>query len=296
MRERSIGAVGVVLVGIIPTVLGGPAFLLLMLFIGLVGYHEYRHLACRVGSPPSNVGYAVIAALALAGLSRDPLVILLGVAIAVVAPFALAVFQAGRFGVPGTGHEERPSLGAVGWSQTAVGTLYLGLPVAGAIALRNMAGTSDRGWVNDLANASAFGWEAHPVGMGWLLTLILVTWFGDTAAYLVGRSFGKRPLMLNVSPKKTVEGSLGGLAGSAIAGGLGVWIFGLGTPVLVGALVGIALGACGQVGDLGESLLKRQAGVKDSGHLIRGHGGMLDRVDALLVVLTFGWFLVEFAR
>ena len=111
--------------------------------------------------------------------------------------------------------------------------------------------------------------------------MILATWLGDTGAYLVGRSFGRTPLLPAVSPKKTVEGLVGGLVGSMLAGGIGAVLFGLDVPWHLGVVLGLALGVIGQLGDLCESLLKRQAGVKDSGTLIPGHGGMLDRIDAL---------------
>jgi phosphatidate cytidylyltransferase len=295
MRERTIGAVFVVVIGILPTLFGGPIFLILLLTIGLLGYREFQWLSGRIGTLPSSIAYSVILAFPVAGLTREPLVILLGVVLALGLPFAQAVFQAGQYGVPHTDQEEQPTLGIPGWSITAAGTLYLGLPMASAAALRNVPGTSDSDWLNDLANTLSLGWEAHPVGLGWTLTLIIITWFGDTAAYLVGRSLGRRPLMLKVSPKKTIAGSIGGLVGSAVGGALGVWAFGLATPALGAALIGVLLGIFGQIGDLAESLLKRQAGVKDSGQLIRGHGGMLDRVDSMLVILTLGWLIVELA-
>ncbi len=100
-------------------------------------------------------------------------------------------------------------------------------------------------------------------------------------------------MLPRVSPKKTVEGSIGGLVGSALAGGIGSAVFGLGVSPWVGTAVGLGLGLVGQIGDLGESLLKRQVGVKDSGALIPGHGGVLDRIDALLFALAVGWPLVH---
>jgi phosphatidate cytidylyltransferase len=106
---------------------------------------------------------------------------------------------------------------------------------------------------------------------------------------LVGRIVGRRPLIPRVSPNKTVEGAVGGLVGAALTGALAVRLFGLDLPVGVGLSLGAVIGVVGQLGDLAESLLKRQAGVKDSGNLIPGHGGMLDRIDALLFSFALGW-------
>ena len=108
-------------------------------------------------------------------------------------------------------------------------------------------------------------------------------------AYLVGRAVGRRPLIPRISPKRTVEGAVGGLAGSASTGALCVALFGLGISPVIGFVLGALLGVIGQLGDQVESLLKRQASVKDSGSLIPGHGGMLDRIDALLFTLPAGW-------
>lgn len=119
-------------------------------------------------------------------------------------------------------------------------------------------------------------------GRGYVFFVLWVIWFGDTAAYYVGRSWGRHPLAGRISPKKTVEGAVGGLGG----GLLGAWIahtWFLGSWSAIHCLlVGLALNALGQLGDLGESLIKRGLEAKDSGSLLPGHGGMLDRVDSLL--------------
>jgi phosphatidate cytidylyltransferase len=117
--------------------------------------------------------------------------------------------------------------------------------------------------------------------MAWVLAVVLSTWAGDSAAYLAGRAFGRHKLAPVVSPGKTIEGALGGLLAAVLVSAA---VFGMSgaLPIWAGALVGGVIGVCGQIGDLSESFLKRQAGVKDSGNLIPGHGGMLDRVDALL--------------
>jgi phosphatidate cytidylyltransferase len=121
-----------------------------------------------------------------------------------------------------------------------------------------------------------------PSGKEWVLLLVWVTWLGETAAYLVGASIGHRLLAPVISPKKTLEGAAAQLVVSIAAAVVGqAWFF----PALSreeAVVVGALLGVVGQVGDLVESALKRSVGTKDTGHLIPGHGGMLDRVDSLL--------------
>lgn len=117
-------------------------------------------------------------------------------------------------------------------------------------------------------------------GEHWVLLGLVSVFAGDTFAYFIGRAFGRTPLAPVISPNKTVEGSLGGLAASAALGaGYGA-LFLPGVPGWLLFLASAAVGTAGQAGDLFESLLKRAAGAKDSGALLPGHGGMFDRVDA----------------
>jgi phosphatidate cytidylyltransferase len=127
---------------------------------------------------------------------------------------------------------------------------------------------------------------------------IAVTWATDTGAYAFGRMFGKHKLIPAVSPAKTVEGAVGGL----VVAVLGAWIYAqfllkpfaqLGLSPTGIVIFGIAIGVVGQLGDLAESLLKRDAGVKDSSRLLPGHGGILDRFDSLLFVLPVAFLLLS---
>ena len=115
-----------------------------------------------------------------------------------------------------------------------------------------------------------------------ILFLFFITWLGDIAAYYWGKNFGKTPLAPIVSPNKTVEGSIAGLAGSLTAGLIAGFLFLDHIMIEHCLLVAFICGSIGQLGDLAESLLKRHAGIKDSGNILPGHGGVLDRIDSLL--------------
>jgi phosphatidate cytidylyltransferase len=122
------------------------------------------------------------------------------------------------------------------------------------------------------------------VGSGLVVLSLGLAWLADTGGYFAGRFLGKHKLYEAVSPKKTVEGAIGGLAGSVVWALVGSLLYLRGElPVVHAVLLGLVAGALGQAGDLGESLLKRSTGVKDSGAIVPGHGGILDRVDAVIV-------------
>jgi len=127
----------------------------------------------------------------------------------------------------------------------------------------------------------------------WLLVTLCTAFFADTIAYIFGRLWGKRRLYAAVSPKKSVEGAAGGVVGSVLAtvavGSL--WILPE-LPIASAVILGVLASVVGQCGDLVESMVKRTYGVKDSGTLLPGHGGMLDRIDALLFVSPVVYYFV----
>jgi phosphatidate cytidylyltransferase len=141
---------------------------------------------------------------------------------------------------------------------TALGALYVGLPALSLVWLRNNV----------------------PSGFEHVMWLLLVVWSTDVCAYFVGRTVGGPKLAPRISPGKTWAGLLGGIAGATLLGGLAGWAAGAG--FWFPAAIAVVLAGISQVGDLFESGLKRRAGVKDSGHLIPGHGGLLDRIDGLI--------------
>lgn len=133
--------------------------------------------------------------------------------------------------------------------------------------------------------------RSRELGSLFLITLFFCTWSCDVAAYFTGSHFGRHLLCEKVSPHKTWEGFLGGTAASFLCGGVLALVFSF--PPLPLLLMGLLCGVAGQLGDLGESVLKREAGVKDSGRLIPGHGGLLDRFDSILVNGTLAFVIFE---
>jgi phosphatidate cytidylyltransferase len=282
MRTRSISAVGVIVAGLLPTLLGGPVFAALMGVLTVVGWREFSALCEKLPFAPRmpQSGWVAVLALLAAGYFQWPLPVegaILGLAFA--APL-VAQFR------------DPANPGAIsGWALAVTGSIYLGLPALAATYLRGLPGPVSAPWLADLSDRLSIAWPSTPAGLGWTLLVILVTWIADTAAYLVGRSMGRNKLAPHLSPNKTIEGAIGGLVGAALVSLACFTLFGLPGGPIAAIVSGLLLGIAGQIGDLSESLLKRQAGIKDSGDLIPGHGGILDRIDALLFAFPVGWFL-----
>lgn len=156
----------------------------------------------------------------------------------------------------------------------AVGWLYVGFTFAHWLALRQLGDV-----------LPGVQWPPGPI----LWTVVLV-WVGDTAAYFAGHRWGRRALAPTLSPRKSVEGAVAGLAAAVLAAVLlRHWP---GRDAITAALIGAIVALCAQAGDLWESALKRSAGVKDSGTLLPGHGGILDRFDGLLLALPASYYLL----
>ena len=134
-------------------------------------------------------------------------------------------------------------------------------------------------------------------GTSLLMFALVLVWISDTAAYVVGRALGKRKLIPSVSPGKTVAGAVGAVITCAVASWMLVRFVlvpyaQLGLRPIHAVLFGIAISVATQLGDLAESLIKREAGVKDSSHIIPGHGGVLDRIDGMLFALPVAYWLL----
>lgn len=132
--------------------------------------------------------------------------------------------------------------------------------------------------------------RAGNLGSKWLFLMMFIVMSGDSAAYYLGSMFGRHKLYPAVSPNKSIEGAVGGLAGSMAGALLFRYLFFPEIGLVLCSAAALVAGAAGQVGDLFESLLKRSCGVKDSGNIIPGHGGILDRLDSILFAAPVIWF------
>ncbi len=267
------------------TLLGGAVFAAVLAAIGVGVYYELSRitpligLGFRLGWP----GYAVIVAGAsIALLTQQPWGTALFAALAALLPI-LMIFR-----MP-IGAESFSS-----WVGTIGAGLYVGLPVFAAITLRQTAGELDTGWASDLGAWFTLNGESHALGMAWAIVAVAATWLSDTSALFVGRSLGRTPLIPHISPKKTLEGAAGGVLGAVITTVVLVSILGIPDVTMPRAIgIGVVLAVVGICGDLMESFIKRCAGVKDSGTLIPGHGGVFDRTDALLPALLVTWVMMQ---
>ncbi len=227
-----------------------PVFAAVVCLVAVAAAREVYALASASAVRPVWPAGLAAAALAAVTPALDGAGLALG---------ALAVAGAGTLAWLALAGEPGEALARAG--VTALGAAYIGGPLAFALLLRQGPGGPRR-----------------------VLAAALITWAGDIAAFYAGRAVGRRPLAPRISPAKTVEGAAAGLLASLLAGAaIAPWVW-PGRPV-AGAVAGAVVGLAGQVGDLAESLLKRSLGAKDSGHLIPGHGGVLDRIDSLLFAL-----------
>lgn len=247
IRARLLVAAIGVPIGVAVVILGGPYYVGLVGFLTLLALHEFYTLV-RPYRPNLLVGYlgaiGILTAVYFAGVE--------GIAGAMAASLALffAWGMGGRLGHHLVGR----------MAVTAFGLLWVVTGFAHLLLLREL-------------------------GNGMTLTILAVgsTWTNDTAAFFVGRLFGRRRMAPRISPKKTMEGAVGGLVGSVLFA-LVVKMYSPWLPIREAAILGAVIGVVGQWGDLFESMVKRDLKRKDSGRLLPGHGGVLDRFDSLLFV------------
>lgn len=281
-RRVAVAAVGIPL-ALVLVVLGGWLLGVLLVAVAAASTVELYGLAELRGIRPfRRLGVAAAAyfVLVAAGVRT------LAVAAAWLWCGVLAVFLVG--GVLGIRRRAGDAAPLASVAVTAVGALYTGGTLSFAVFLRHLPEAGEFGM-----GERAAAWQ----GAALLVLPLLVTWLGDTAAYFAGRRWGRRKLIPAVSPGKTWVGAGAGLATAAIAtGAYGALVldrlpvYGMGA--LAAGAAGLLIAVAAQAGDLVESLFKREAGVKDSGRILPGHGGMLDRLDALFFSIPVAYWLV----
>ena len=238
--------------------LGGAWLAMMMGLATLWSGWEYFTLLHRGGYQPAKALGLLFIALLLSGVYWQGLAVIRPVVTGVlILSLSWQLFQ-----------KDSPAP-MVDWALTVSGGLYLGWMAGHFLLLR-----------------------AAPFGFRWIVVALLSTWISDSGAYFIGRSFGRHKLWPRISPKKTWEGAVGGWVCGVALTPLVTDLLGLGW--LHGALVGALVGIVAPFGDLAVSMLKRQVGAKDSGHLIPGHGGMLDRIDSLLFIGPLVYYYVRF--
>ncbi len=237
------------------TVAGGLVFTIAMIAIGTFALREYFAMTEEL-RPIEIAAYIAVAALVLAAHFGTAFNVLLVLAASFPLLFAFGVDRKHRNGI------------AVSMGITLLGVVWIGIPLAHAVLLR------------DLPN--------H--GAALLVDVLVGTFVADTAAYATGRMFGSHKIAPSLSPNKTLEGLIGGF----LIGTMGFWFAGLYQDWLSGVdalIVGAAVAAIAPVGDLFESMLKRDLGKKDTGTIFGPHGGILDRLDAVFFTVVVGYYL-----
>ena len=237
---------------------GELGFTILVAIVGLVAAFEFYKMVAVAKVPPLTCFGLIWTLLFILSpyFNYDFLIPLL-LTSAVVLPLIWLLFRLQR------------EMAFASWAWTVAGILYVGWLLSYLVALRGL-----------------------DVGMEWVFLALFTTFGSDTSAFFVGRALGKRPLAPHISPGKTWEGAIGGALGSVIVNL--VLVIPLNLPLSYGQaiLLGFIVSVFGQLGDLIESLLKRNMGVKESGKLVPGHGGVLDRMDSLVLAGVIVYYYV----
>ena len=259
LRTRGLSAIVIVAPLLLAIALGTWALTVLLVVVAAIAAGEAFRLLKAAGFPSLALFGTVLAAAFVLEAYWRPLgdkgllLVAVGAVLAGIGAFAFT----------------DPREGLLAWVATVFGAVYVGL----IAFVLHVAGT---------APAVPAGAPLEWLGSerGWVLLLILGVWSFDTGAFLVGRQIGRHKFLTHISPAKSIEGVIGGVVATSVV--TGILLAALGQQPLGALVLGPLLGLTAQAGDLAESMLKRAAGQKDSGALIPGHGGMLDRIDSFL--------------
>lgn len=259
LKQRVLSAIVLIPIAFALLYLGGWWYVALIAVFGLLaGYEAYSMLRGNGYEPLTGWGLLLIGGFILLPMlsPQDGSGLALWLTVSILLTLTRALFHAS-------------SAPATDWALTVGIAFYVGTGIYHATRLRLL-----------------------PDGLWWVVTALLLTWITDSGAYFIGTSVGRHRMAPRLSPKKTWEGTLGG----GVVGILAALLLGpalLHLPWTQALILGLAVAVVAPVGDLAESMFKRQCGVKDSGHWIPGHGGAFDRIDSLLFVFpTVYWLAV----
>jgi len=266
LLKRILVAVALLPIGLFIIVQGGVLYTAFIALVLALAAWEFVRLFRAGGYQPASV--LVIAAVvaftierSLDGFTSAPLIISLFILASM--SYHLYCYERGR------------EQAATDFGITLAGAFYIGWLGAYLVSLREL-----------------------PDGMWWVLTVLPAVWIADSGAYFIGRTWGRHKMTPRLSPKKSWEGYIAGIASGALGGALLAYAWGwlggdaIAVTPLRGAILGFTLGVLTILGDLGESMIKRQVGVKDSSNLLPGHGGVFDRIDSWLWAGVIGYYLV----
>jgi phosphatidate cytidylyltransferase len=259
LRTRALSALVLVPPLIVALLIGVPALTVLLAIVAALGGIETFRLLRMAGYPSMSLFGTILSVAIVLEVAVDPggdkgiLLVAIGAVLAGVGAFARL----------------DPRDGLVTWITTVFGAIYVGL-IAFVLQVANDAPA--------LPADAALGFLSRE--QGWILLLVFGVWSYDTGAYLVGRQIGRHKFLTHISPAKSIEGLIGGLVATTVV--TGAMLAALGQLPAGAIVLGPLIGLAAQAGDLAESMLKRAAGAKDSGTLIPGHGGILDRIDSFL--------------
>ena len=266
MRDRLLSAVVLVPVVLLAMAAGNPWWALAAAAVAVLAVREQLSLAGTAGMrTAAPLAYVLVAVLVLAALAPERELAVPAIAVAVFAAYCWQMLS------------DPADRSLAGWSATVAFPTATGILCAYVVLLRGLPG-----------------------GLSWTLLLLVMVWVNDSAAYLGGRAVGRTPFFPTISPKKTVEGAVSGAVATVVVCLLAPYVaaavpgspspLAQASPLALAAL-GLAVSVLAPAGDLSQSYIKRQAGAKDSSHLIPGHGGVLDRVDSFAFVAPVVYYV-----
>jgi len=263
MAKRALVTLAILALGLPGLFIGGWAYFVVIAFFLLTATHEYAQMFRAAGFQPPRI--FLLAGVFLLMLTRHAFPSLAAPTLAFLILMSMAwhVWQ----------YETGRSAAATDFTVSAAGLLYLGWMGSYLLDLRSL-----------------------PDGAWWTFLAMPAVWLGDVGAYAIGAAYGKHKMAPRLSPKKSWEGFWAGVFTAALSGGFLAYCYSTWGPLHIapwqGMLLGLVLGLLAPLGDLGESMFKRQSGMKDSGTAIPGHGGAFDRIDSWLWGAPLGYFFI----